>query len=513
MLTLASNLKRSARIFGDRIAVVDPEGRFTWAQFIDRARRCATVLLESGLGPGDRFAIISHNAFREAELMRGGYWAGLVPVPINYRLAPPEIAYILDNAECRLVAVEKSFTKLMTAAELAPWTGRMLTIEPARYEQLLDGAQAAPVHESAETDDALLVYTGGTTGRAKGVRLTHANIVLNALQIAFVARPRDDDLFLHAAPMFHSADLLATPWVMAGAAHLYLPEFSGQAVLQAIEEHRVTCCVLTPTMIIMMLQQPDFDRYDLSSLRQVIYGSSPMAMEWILRALQGFPGVEFIQAYGLTETAPLLTMLEMADHRQALESGDHRLLQSVGRQLPGVDMKIVDGNDRELPANEPGEIVVRAPNVARGYLKRPEATAEAFRNGWFYTGDIGCMDEHGYLYLLDRKRDLIITGGELVYSLEVEAVLYKHPKVRECAVVGIPDDAYGEALLAAIVPTAGAPPTAEELIEHCRGHIGGYKIPRRYVFLDELPKSAVNKVLKHELRRLYSSTASAGGAA
>ncbi len=505
MLTLGSNLERTRRLFGDRIAMLDPAGgRFSWSEFAERARRCAGLLLESGLQPGDHFAIIGHNSFRNAELMRGGYWAGLVPVPVNYRLAPPEIAYILDNAECRLVALEDPFAALMESGALVPWQDRVLPLDGERYEQRLGEAQPVPVHEAAETDDALLVYTGGTTGRAKGVRLTHANIMLNALQIAFLARPRADDLFLHVAPMFHSADLLSTPWVMAGAAHLYLPEFTGQAALQAIQQHRVTCSVLTPTMIIMMLQEPDFDRYDLSSLRQVIYGSSPMAVEWIQRSLQRFPGVEFIQAYGLTETAPLLTMLEMNDHRQAIDSGDDRLLHSVGRQLPGVDMKIVDGNDRELPPGEPGEIVVRGPNVARGYLKRPDATAEAFRHGWFYTGDIGRMDERGYLYLLDRKKDLIITGGELVYSLEVESALYQHPQVHECAVIGIPDDAFGEALLAAIVPAAGGSPTPEELIEHCRSRIGGYKIPRRFVFVDELPKSAVNKVLKHELRRIYS---------
>jgi len=505
MLALAANLDRTVRLFGDRIAVLESDGRrFSWAEFADRARCCASLLRESGLKPGDRFAIIGHNSSRNAELMRGGYWAGLVPVPINYRLAPPEIAYILDDAECRLVVLDESFAALMVSAELAPWTDRVLPLEKERYEQRLGEAKAAPMHEAAETDDALLVYTGGTTGRAKGVRLTHANIMFNALQIAFVAKPRPEDLFLHVAPMFHSADLLSTPWVMAGAAHLYLPDFSGRAALRAIQEHRVTCSVLTPTMIIMMLQEPDFDSYDLSSLRQVIYGSSPMAAEWIQRSLQRFPGVEFIQAYGLTETAPILTMLEMAEHEQALRSGDHRLLKSVGRQLPGVDMKIVDSNDRELPPGEPGEVIVRGPNVARGYLKRPEATAQAFRCGWFYTGDIGSMDKHGYLYLLDRKKDLIITGGELVYSLEVESALYENSKVHECAVIGIPDDAYGEALLAAIVPAAGELPTPEELIEHCRGRIGGYKIPRHFVFLDELPKSAVNKVLKHELRGIYS---------
>ena len=506
MLALASNLSRTVRLFGDRIAVLDPKGRFTWTEFADRVRRCAGLLGDFGLRPGDRFAIVSHNSYRNAELMHGGYWAGLVPVPVNYRLAPSEIAYILNNAECRLVVLDESFSSLLKSTELASWADRVLLMQQAQYEARLGEAKVAPMHEADDKDDALLVYTGGTTGRAKGVRLTHRNIMINALQIAFVAQPRADDLILHVAPMFHSADLLTTPWVMAGAAHLYLPEFSGRAALQAIQEHRVTCSVLTPTMIVMMLQQPDFDDYDLSSLRQVIYGSSPMAVEWILQSLERFPGVEFIQAYGLTETSPLLTMLEMAEHETALQSGDHRLLKSVGRPLPGVDMRIVDGNHRELPPGEPGEVVVRAPNVARGYLKRPEATAEAFRQGWFYTGDIGRMDAHGFLYLLDRKKDLIITGGELVYSLEVESVLYENPKVQECAVVGIPDDAYGEALLAAIVPTAGESPTAGELIEHCRGLIGGYKIPRRFVFVDELPKSAVNKILKHELRRLYTQT-------
>jgi len=506
MLALASNLSRTVQLFGDRIAVLDAQGRFTWKEFADRARRCAGLLGESGLRPGDRFAVISHNSYRNAELMHGGYWAGLVPVPVNYRLAPTEIAYILDNAECRLVVVDESFAALLTSDVLAPWADRVLLMQQAQYEARLAEAKLAPMHEADEKDDALLVYTGGTTGRAKGVRLTHRNIMINALQIGFVARPRADDLVLHVAPMFHSADLLNTPWVMAGAAHLYLAEFSGRAALQAIQEHRVTCSVLTPTMIVMLLQQPDFDEYDLSSLRQVIYGSSPMAAEWILESLKRFPGVEFIQAYGLTETAPLLTMLEMAEHEMALHSGDHRVLQSVGRPLPGVDMRIVDRNDRELPPGEPGEVVVRAPNVAPGYLKQPAATAEAFRRGWFYTGDIGRMDARGYLYLLDRKKDLIITGGELVYSLEVESVLYKNPKVQECAVVGIPDDTYGEALLAAIVPTAGESPTPAELIEHCRGHIGGYKIPRRFVFVDKLPKSAVNKILKHELRRLYAQT-------
>jgi long-chain acyl-CoA synthetase len=307
--------------------------------------------------------------------------------------------------------------------------------------------------------------------------------------------------------MFHSAELLANPYILAGAAQVYLPKFSASALLEAIETHGVTSTLLTPTMLIMTLEEPSFDRYDLSSLRQVIYGSSPMAAEWIEKALQRLDGVEFIQAYGLSETSPILTLLSMAEHQKAIETGVLDVLKSVGRPVPGVDLKIVDSSNTEVPTGEPGEIVVRGPNVARGYLKRPKETAEAFRGEWFYTGDIGHLDDHGLLYLLDRKKDMIITGGENVYSLEVEAILYQNPKVHECAVIGIPDERYGEALLAAIVPRPGERPAAEELIEHCRGRIGGYKIPRKYVFLDELPKSAMNKVLKHDLRRIYGEEA------
>jgi acyl-CoA synthetase (AMP-forming)/AMP-acid ligase II len=260
----------------------------------------------------------------------------------------------------------------------------------------------------------------------------------------------------------------------------------------------------------MALQEPEFESYDLSSFRQLIYGSSPMAAEWIRRMLARFRNVEIVQGYGLTETSPILTVLHMAEHERAVATGALEILKSAGRQIPGVDMKLVDTEDREVAADEPGEVVVRGPNVTEGYLKRPDATQEAFRDGWFYTGDIGRMDSRGYLYVLDRKKDMIITGGENVYSSEVEAVLYQHPKVHECAVIGVPDETYGEALFAAVVPAPGATLTDKELIAHCRGKIGGYKIPRRYAFLDALPKSAMDKILKTELRRTYGAAPQGG---
>ncbi|WP_455211762.1 class I adenylate-forming enzyme family protein [Kaarinaea lacus] len=514
MLTLSSVLTRTVRMCGECTAITDAQTRLSWNEFGQRVSKAATVLQSLGVRPSQRFGIISHNSYRNAELMQAGYWMGAVPVPVNFRLAPPEIAFVLDNAECQLLVIEDEFLPWLQSPELSRWSEKALLVTPPplpnssslpQYESLLNTATAAPAFESQEDDDAVIIYTGGTTGRPKGVRLSHRNIVTNALQLGWAVKPRTDDVYLHVAPMFHSAEFLANPFFLSGAAQAYLPKFSASNTLQAIQDLSVTCTLLTPTMIIMLLQEPSFDRYDLSSLRQIIYGSAPMAAQWICKAMQRFSGVEFIQSYGLTETAPILTTLGMDQHQQAVESGDLQLLHSVGQPLPGVDLKIVDSNDNRLPYGKAGEVVVRAPNVAKGYLNRPDATTEAFRDGWFFTGDIGRLDEHGYLYLLDRKKDLIITGSELVFSLEVESVLYQHPKVHECAVVGVPDETYGEALLAAIVPNPGETVTEKELIEFCRDKIGGYKIPRRYVFLEHLPKSAMNKVLKVELRRKYGS--------
>ncbi len=514
MLTYPSVLARTVRLYADRPAILDLQGTSSWQQFCDRVGRAAGVLLSLGVERGQRYGLICRNGFRSAELICAGYWIGAVPVPINYRLAPPEIGFILDNAECEILILDNHFADLASTSELSPWFHRILLVaetatksDRPEYDDLLRRASSAEMCECAEEDDAILLYTGGTTGRPKGVPLSHKNVVSNALQLGFELGPRSDDVYLHVAPMFHSADLLATPFILTGAAHVFLPKFSGKSVLEAIQRWRVTVTLMTPTMLIMTMQEPEIDHYDLSSLRQLIYGSSPMAVEWITRIVARFRDVEIVQAYGLTETSPILTLLHAVEHEQAVSTGKHDVLRSVGRQMPAVEMKIVDDQGRDLAVGEPGEVVVRGPNVVNRYLKRPEETKAAFRGGWFYTGDIARMDETGYLYLLDRKKDLIITGGEIVFSSEVEAVLYQNPKIHECAVIGVPDETYGESLLAAVVPTTGASLTEDELIAHCRGKIGGYKIPRRYVFLDHLPKSAMDKILKTELRRAYSGKA------
>lgn len=510
MLTLNSALDRTLRLYGERNAVVDDEGSFTWLQFADRAARAAGLLRRLGVEPGERFGILSRNSFRQFELMHGAWWLGAVPVPINTRLAPHEVRFILDDADCRLIAIEDALWQWSREQALAPWTDRLLCLAglpgdtaAAHYETLLAETPPEAMHDAAEDEDALLLYTGGTTGRSKGVRLSHRNIVANGLQMVVQFNARSEDNYMHVAPMFHAADLLATAFTLVGAAHTFLPQFSGLAVLQAIERHQVSVCMMAPTMIIMTLQEETLQDFDLRSLRRLFYGSSPMAAEWVRRTIEAFPGTAIQQGYGLTETSPILTTLEPEEHTRAVETGEYGILKAAGRAVIGVDLKILDNDGAEVPVGEVGEVVVRGPNISKGYLNRPEENAKAFREGWFFTGDLGRLDAQGYMFLVDRKKDMVITGGENVYTTEVEAALYQHPNVFEAAVIGVPDERYGEALFGVVVPRPGTELSAEELIEHCRGRIGGYKIPRKMVFVETLPKSAMGKILKTELRKMY----------
>jgi long-chain acyl-CoA synthetase len=507
--TMSTALDRCARLHARNRAIVEASRTWTWAEHLDRVARAAGVLSAMGLAPGDRFAILSRNTPRHCELLHAGYWSGIVPVPINVRLAPPEIAAILTDASVKAIAFDEPFVALAAHEAIRPFAANAFVIGDAAvgalpaYESLVASAARAPLHDSREDDDAILLYTGGTTGRAKGVRLTHRNLVANGFQCMPTMRFTERDVYLHIAPMFHSADLIGTGPTLVGAAHAYLPQFTPPALLQTLQSTGATLSMMAPTMIIVMLQQARPADYDLSALRMLLYGSAPMATEWIARAIEALPGVELVQGYGLTETAPILTFLPYAEHERALASGDTTRLKSCGRPLPAVDLRIVDARGAEVPCGEAGEVIVRAPNVTRGYLNQPEVNAASFRDGWFHTGDVGRVDDDGYVYLLDRKKDMIVTGGENVYSSEVEQAIYQHADVSECAVIGVPHPTYGEALVAVIVPVAGRALDEDAMIAHCRARIGGYKIPRQWRFVRELPKSAMGKILKTELRREF----------
>jgi long-chain acyl-CoA synthetase len=417
-------------------------------------------------------------------------------VSVNVRLAPKEIAFILDDAYCGHLFIDPPFAELLDTPELARWKDRALIIGDDT-DVLLAARDPVDCVETAEDEDAILLYTGGTTGRSKGVRLTHGNIIANGFQVGLCLSIRGNDIYAHVAPMFHSADLLGTATTLMGGAHFYLPAFTPDAFLSAVQRHHVTATMVAPTVIIMMLQQADPGAYDLSSLRCVFYGSAPMAVAWIQKTMAALPRADLVQGYGLTETSPILTILDAETHRRAVETGDTDVLKAAGQPIPGIDIRIDDDGSGS------GEVMVRGPNVTPGYLNLDDINAATFRDGWFRTGDVGRLDDDGMLYLLDRKKDMIVTGGENVYSSEVEAALYQLPDVVEAAVFGVPDDTYGEAVSAALVLQDGAAGNVDAVVAHCRDHIGGYKIPRHIHFVDALPKTAVGKVQKNELRKMF----------
>jgi long-chain acyl-CoA synthetase len=342
-----------------------------------------------------------------------------------------------------------------------------------------------------------LVYTSGTTGRPKGVVLTHANILANVDHVNYWMAYKEGGVYLHAAPIFHIADF---PFMFAspafGACQVTIPKFSPQSFCETVERERVSHTVLVPTMISLLNEFPDLKKYDLTSLEQLGYGGSPIAPELLHRTREVIPDVKLVQVYGLSETG-FLTGLR--DHEQTEER-----LKSCGRPCLGIEVLVVDETGKEVEAGQPGELVARGENVMRGYWNNPEETKLAFREGMFRTGDIGCQDADGYFYILDRLKDMIVTGGENVYSGEVEAVIYKHPAVREAAVFGIPDPKWGELVMATVVLKPREVLTADELIAHCRRFLANYKIPRRVEFSEtELPKSGSGKILKKILRARF----------
>jgi long-chain acyl-CoA synthetase len=503
---LGAMLRSNGLVHGARLAIRDSAGNLRWRDYVHRIACTAGALREAGLEPGDRFAVLARNSVAQALLLNAGYWSGVVPVPLNFRLAPAEIAQLLDDSGCKRVFIDAAHAALLDDPLLGGWRSLAITLQldasatPDAWQARVAVAAPLPLHEGSDDDDALLLYTGGTTGRGKGVRLSHRNILSNALQLARVMGVTSDDVYLHAAPMFHSTDLKSTVVSLFGGSHVYLPDFSADNTLRAAERHHVSILSLVPAMIARVLEGARPADFSLPSLRLISYGSSPMDEGLLRRAMSAFGGVGFHQCYGLTETAPFIAILDEATHRRALDEGRPDLLRAAGRPLPATELRFVDDAGHDAAPGGDGEIVVRGPQLARGYLNRPDDQAAAWRDGWFHTGDIGRIDAEGLLYVLGRKKDMVITGGENVYTREVEAALLLHPQVVDAAVVGVPDAVYGEALLAVLVTAPGRTlPSPDSLIAFCRAHLGGFKIPRQYRFVAELPRTALGKVRKHEL--------------
>jgi acyl-CoA synthetase (AMP-forming)/AMP-acid ligase II len=503
---LTQGLHRAVQQRPDEIMTIFGQRRRTFREAADRVARLAGALRAVGVGDGDRVAMLSLNSDRYSEYLLAVPWAGAVLNPVNTRWSAAEIAYSLRDSDSRVLLADDAFGPMLPALRAA-FPGLATVIHagdgPAPsgalgYEDLIETAEPVADARRGGSELAGVFYTGGTTGFPKGVMLSHDNLGISWLGSAacgYLAGP--DSRTLHTAPMFHLADMAA--WgitVQAGGTHVILPSFDPPAVLATIAEHRVTDALLVPTMIQLLVDHPEVSQFDLTSLRSVLYGASPMTRAVLERAMKALPGAAFTQAYGMTELAPVATLLSPADHQAG-----HLL--SAGRAALHAEVRVVDPFDAEVPNGTVGEIVVRGGHVMLGYWNRPEETATALRGGWMHTGDGGFLDDQGYLYVVDRIKDMIVTGGENVYSAEVENAVASHPAVAQCAVIGVPDPHWGERVHAVVVLRPGATLTHEELRAHAKSLIAGYKAPRSLELVDQLPLSGTGKVLKRDLRKKH----------
>jgi acyl-CoA synthetase (AMP-forming)/AMP-acid ligase II len=504
-------LARAACLFPHNEVLVHGETRLTAAQLVARVFRVANALLGLGLGKGDRVAVLLHNCHQSVECFYGIHSAGCVLVPLNARNAVQEHLYILENAGARALLMGAEFIEEMAAA--APRTPGLevlvcVTGHAAKgmhpYEQLLADASAAEPRVAIEDQDiSSLRYTSGTTGRPKGVVQHHLGTITgmyNILTSGFSVRPGDTVVL--SGPVTHASGAMVLPHIVSGGRVIVLSRFDPGEILALIEKERVTTLYLVPTMIVMLINHPDVGKYDLSSLQTIRYGASPISPDVLQRAIAIFGNV-FIQGYGLTEASMPITILNKEDHILDGSEAKRRRLASIGRESMAARVGIMDEEGNCLPPGEVGEIVVRSKQVMQCYWKNEEATATAFRHGWLHTRDMGYRDEDGYLFLVDRKEDMIISGGFNVYPKEVEDVLYQHPAVLEAVVFGIPDEVWGEAVMAVISLKSGMAADAEEISAFCKQRLAGYKKPKSVAFIQEIPKTAVGKIARRVLRDPY----------
>ncbi len=479
---------RAARYFPERPAIASGATRLTFSELHGRVALVAAALSRDGFVAGDRLALLLPNEAEYLELVYACAWLGVITVPLNTRFSAAEIDRVLADASPHGLIRHSS---LPAPTAKLRWQ-RVLDKEP------LDLRSESPPEAIYDPEAVLaLIYTSGTTGYPKGVMLTHAATLANLDHLNYWMPHQEGGVYLHVAPVFHIADfpfMFAAPAV--GACQVTIPKFTPEAFCETVQRERVSYTVLVPTMINLLTQFPDLARYDLESLKLLGYGGSPIAPEVIHRTRSVFPNLKLIQVYGLSETG-FLTALQDVEHTP-------KRLLSCGRPCPGVDVRVVDESGAQVAIGQPGEVVARGANVMRGYWNNRDETQRVFRNGLFRTGDLGYQDAEGYLYILDRLKDMIVTGGENVYSGEVEAVLYEHPAIHEAAVFGIPDPKWGELVMACVVLKPGAALSVDELIAHCRRSLAGYKIPRRVEFSDlELPKTGSGKILKRALREKF----------
>ena len=514
-LTPLRCLRHAAEQFPGNIAVVCDGRRFTYQQFTTRAGRLGGGIRAMGVDLGDRVAFLSSNCHRLLEAYYGVLEAGAVLLPLNIRLAPPELAYILDDAEVKVLFFESQFLPavaafrhlvrsvesfvLLDAKPEASWIARQ------NYEDLLDSADILQreVMQVDENSLAELFYTSGTSANPKGVMLTHRNIYLHALNVAISLQVTDEPVELHTIPLFHANGWgKAHTTTLAGGTHVMIHLFSPAEVFRLIEREHVQACCLVPTMAVALLNSPERTRYDLSSLQKVVIGgaaSSPV----LVREVEERLGCACISGYGLTETSPVLSFSPLKAGMQLPASQRHARQAMAGFAISGAEIRVVDSDGVDVPcdAKSVGQVVARGDGVMHGYWRQPEETDHVFRGGWFHTGDLATIDEDRYLLIVDREKDIIVSGGENISSLELEKVLGTHPSVYEAAVIAVPHEKWGEVPKACVVLKPGSVATEAELLEVCRSCLARYKCPHYIEFHESLPKTGTGKILKRELRK------------
>lgn len=518
-LTPIRFLRYAAQQFPAKTAVICGNERLTYSQFASRVSRLAGALREMGVQPGDRVAYLSGNCHRLLEAYYGVLEAGAVLLPLNIRLTPNELAYILNDSGAKVLLFQEQFSPMVEGfhRELQS-VKKFVGLDHAAaqswavqqsYEDLISAA--APYHRDIMQVDenalAELFYTSGTSANPKGVMLTHRNIYLHALNVIVVFNTGSDTVELHTIPLFHANGWgVAHSLTLVGATHVMISKFDPPEVFRLIEQEKVHACSLVPTMATALVNCPDRPKYDLSSLKRITLGGAA-ASPTLVRQVEDRIGCICFSGYGLTETCPVLTTAQV---KAGVEwEGEERFegQARTGYPLPGVEIRIVDADDHDVPHDgvSIGEIVARSDGVMAGYWKQPEATASVMRNGWFHTGDMATMDENGYVLIVDRKKDIIVSGGENISSLEVEKAMLAHPAVYEVAVIPVPDERWGEVPKAIVSLKPGMQLSECDLMEFTRSRLSHYKCPRSIEFMDVLPKTGTGKILKKELRKKYWS--------
>jgi acyl-CoA synthetase (AMP-forming)/AMP-acid ligase II len=506
----AELIKRGAKYYAKETAVIYKSQKLTFEEVHKNSNRLANALFKLGLEKGDRVSFLLANSIHSVEIDFAMLKSGLVRVPLNTRLSEEEQFHMIMETDSKGILFTEEFAdRVARLRERLSNVSLFCQVDGAAkydwiipiYEEMKAVTDNDPIIPLTEEDYATLQYTSGTTGKLKAAIHTQGSWAAMATNILSTLPIEKGDIMMHAAPLTHASGILVLPHWIRGAANAILPTFHPQEFLQAVEELKPTTLNLVPTMIVMILSHPKVENYSFDSVRSLIYGASPMPREALKRGLELW-GPKFIQYFGQTEVPLILSILPVEDHILALEDPDYydRLL-SCGRPTITTEVKIVDEDGQEVPQGEIGEIVVSSSQAMSGYWKEESLTAETIKGKWIYTRDMGYLDQEGYLYLVDRKSDMIISGGFNIYPREVEEVLYEHPAVMEVAVVGVPDETWGEGVKAFVVLKESHAASEEELIEYCKNHLASYKKPKYVEFIDNLPKSAVGKVVRRMLRK------------